>query len=50
MSAKLMAERIGELKNCTVLDTRLTLRGTLNPAQYADLTALADAVAAAVQQ
>lgn len=49
MSGKLMAERVGELKNCTLLDTRLTLRGTLSPAQYADLTALADAVAAAVK-
>ena len=49
MSAKLMAERVGELKNCTLLDAKLTLRGTLAPAQYADLTALADALAAAVK-
>ena len=49
MSGKLMAERVGELKNCTVLDTRLTLRGTLAPAQDADLAALADAVAATVK-
>ena len=49
MSGKLMAERVGELKNCTVLDTRLTLRGTLAPTQDADLAALADAVAAAVK-
>ena len=32
MSAKLMAERVGELKNCTLLDAKLTLRGTLAPA------------------
>ena len=49
MSAKLMAERVGELKNCTLLDARLTIRGALAPAQTADLAALADAVAAAVQ-
>ena len=49
MSAKLMAERVGELKNCALLDAKLTLRGTLAPAQYADLTALADALAAAVK-
>ena len=49
MSAKLMAERVGELKNCTLLDAKLTLRGTLAPAQYADLTTLADALAAAVK-
>ena len=49
MSGKLMAERVGELKNCTLLDTRVTLRGALSPAQDADLAALADAVAATVQ-
>ena len=49
MSGKLMAERVGELKNCTLLDTRLTRGGTRAPARYADLTALADAVAAAVK-
>ena len=49
MSGKLMAERVGELKNCTLLDTRVTLRGALSPAQDADLAALADAVVAAVK-
>lgn len=29
MSAKLMAAKIGELKNCTVLDAKVTVRGRL---------------------
>ncbi|MGN0644550.1 FprA family A-type flavoprotein [Gemmiger sp.] len=48
MSGKLMAAKIGELKNCTVLDQKVTVRGRLTAAQDAELDACARAVAAAL--
>ena len=45
MSAKLMAAKIGELKNCTVLDAKVTVRGRLTATQDAELEACAAAVA-----
>ena len=48
MSAKLMAAKIGELKNCTVLDARVTVRGRLTATQDAELEACAAAVAASM--
>ena len=48
MSAKLMAAKIGELKNCTVLDAKVTVRGRLTATQDAELEACAAAVAASM--
>lgn len=48
MSAKLMAAKIGELKNCTVLEQKVTVRGRLTAAQDAELDACAEAVAASL--
>ena len=48
MSAKLMAGKIGELKNCTVLDAKVTVRGRLTATQDAELEACAAAVAASM--
>ena len=48
MSAKLMAAKIGELKNCTVLDAKVTVRGRLTATQDAELAACAAAVAASM--
>ncbi|MDD4850059.1 MAG: FprA family A-type flavoprotein [Gemmiger sp.] len=41
---KLMADKLAELKNATILDTRLTVRGALADAQSESLDALADAI------
>lgn len=49
MSARLMTAKLEGLKNCTVLETKLTVRGALNAAQDADVAALADAVAQTVK-
>ena len=48
MSAKLMAAKIGELKNCIVLDAKVTVRGRLTATQDAELEACAAAVAASM--
>ena len=48
MSAKLMAAKIGELKICTVLDAKVTVRGRLTATQDAELEACAAAVAASM--
>lgn len=50
MSAKLMSAKIGELKNCTVLPEKVTIRGRLTAADTAALAACADAVAGALRQ
>ena len=47
-SAKLMAAKIGELKNCIVLDAKVTVRGRLTATQDAELEACAAAVAASM--
>lgn len=49
MSARLMTAKLEGLKNCTVLESKLTVRGALNPAQEGEVAALADAVAQAVK-
>ena len=49
MSARLMTAKLEGLKNCTVLESKLTVRGALNPAQNGEVAALADAVAQAVK-
>ena len=46
--AKLMAAKIGELKNCIVLDAKVTVRGRLTATQDAELEACAAAVAASM--
>ncbi|MGI6014138.1 MAG: FprA family A-type flavoprotein [Oscillospiraceae bacterium] len=45
VAAKLMTEKISQLKNCTILEPMLTLRGTLGSAQEEILYAMADAIA-----
>ena len=49
MSARLMAAKLEGLKNCAVLDARLTVRCALSDAQKPEVEALADAVADAVR-
>lgn len=48
MAGKLMAERLGEMKEMRLLEPRITLRGPLSAGQTAELDALADAILAAL--
>lgn len=43
-AAKLMAERLSGLKNCTILEPKLTLRGPLSSAQEETVNALVNAI------
>ena len=47
-AARLMTAKIEELKNCTILEPKVTIRGRLSDAQQAELDAEAEAVAAAL--
>lgn len=47
-SGKLMAAKVAELKNCTVVEPMLTIRGALHSSQSEELTAFAKAVASTV--
>lgn len=48
MTAKQMREKLAELKNVTILDTQITIKSAMAPEQEGQLEALADALAASM--
>ena len=49
-AAKLMEEKISSMKNCTLLEPKLTLRGTLQPAQETILETMTDTLVTSLQE
>ena len=47
-TAKQMREKLAELKNVTILDTQITIKSAMTPEQEGQLEALADALAASM--
>ena len=47
-TAKQMREKLAELKNVTILDTQITIKSAMAPEQEGQLEALADALAASM--
>lgn len=49
-TAKQMREKLSEMKDMTILDTQISIKSAMLPEQSTELTALADAIAADMQE